>query len=102
MSVEEQIEMIERAWSEPDGFLFLAHIGRFTPEGAATFLADLERIDVPSGDTVDRRLVSLLWFIPTLLEWNRHANATTAERAAAYDRISSVVVDRLFVLLGVP
>lgn len=71
MKMSESVEVLESAWSEEDGFLFRLRVGEFETAKSASFLATLRKIDADQDNVLNRRAVSLLWYVPLFLEWQR-------------------------------
>ena len=67
-NTEELICLLEAEWDEPDGFLWrLRMTGTLDPQGYERFERLLRSIKLAGETTIDRRLVSLLWFAPIVM-----------------------------------
>jgi hypothetical protein len=71
MDAAESIRLLEGEWEQPDGFLGRLREGRFDPVGFERFEQLLRSIDRHQGGVINRRLVSLLWYVPTFMSWQR-------------------------------
>jgi hypothetical protein len=63
------IDILEAEYDLENGFLGLLRQGIFDPGGLDRLIAILTSIDLSNESVVDRRLVALLWMIPTLMSW---------------------------------
>lgn len=95
------IEELESAW-DIDGFLWHLRQGRFDTDEASRFLDLLKRIELPKDEPIPKRVVSLLWYLPSFLWWQRTRVAGNALDVGAYDRFSTEVHNTLEVILGTP
>lgn len=67
-------QLIKRMEAEYDldtGFLGRLRQGVFDQAGLDRLLALLRAIDFGDQDCIDRRVVALLWLIPTLMMWQQ-------------------------------
>ena len=69
MDADESIRLLEAEWELGVGFLGRLREGTFDPVGFERFERLLRSIDRPEGELIDRRLVSLLWYVPTFMSW---------------------------------
>ena len=67
MNDEELISQLEAAWTE-DGLFNPMRRGMFDSDQGDDFLRLMQSI-VPHGQSIDRRIVRSLWFLPLFLEW---------------------------------
>ncbi len=99
-------ELIKRLESEYDidrGFLGRLRQGAFDKEGLDRLLSVLKSIDFGHAKSIDRRLVSLLWLIPTLMEWQRERVAEKGGDITQLQRWASTrVQSALNKVLGMP
>jgi hypothetical protein len=107
LSHSEVIAALEDYWAV-DGFFFNCRAGSFDPnEGARLleFLNGLASQRHPAFDvdgSVPFRLVTLTWFIPTFLEWQRERVGERGGDLSAYDSFRLEIVEALSGLLGYP
>ena len=100
MDFNQAIERLDAEW-DMDGFLGLLRDGEFIPDRAESFLALLNEIVISDEDLLPKRLVSLLWYLPSFLVWQEERVAVKGD-VAAYKRFINQVCNRLEDLLGVP
>src|SRR4051794_21548434 len=100
LTVSRLIELIDAEWAE-DGFLGRLRRGIFEPSGYTGLKEKLDLIQL-KGDAIDRRLVSLLWFIPTFMGYQRRRVVERGGDVAALDQAITEVADKLLDILGTP
>ena len=95
------VEQLDFEWSE-EGFLGRLRTGSFVPTDAARFLSLLKDIRIPDGALVPKRALSLLWYLPSFLMWQRDRVAARGGDVVAFDRFITDVHSVLEDVLGVP
>ncbi|SFT75513.1 hypothetical protein SAMN04487904_107167 [Actinopolyspora lacussalsi subsp. righensis] len=98
---DELLEALEEAWDSESGFLGKLRSGRFDPDAGEAYVALLSTVP-PIGDTVDSRLVQLIWFAPTLIEWQTERATKSAAEVKKLERIGDLVREVLIARLGLP
>jgi hypothetical protein len=68
---DELIAALEHEWDLCEGFLGKLREGTFDPAGLDRLMRLLDGIDFTDAPEVNRKLVSLLWFMPLFMEWQR-------------------------------
>lgn len=63
------IQAIEPFWDLPAGSLYRLRQGELDEVGIDAMIEVLRSIDVPDDADLPKRFVSLIWFIPTSMEW---------------------------------
>lgn len=101
MKMEHLIEQLGNEW-DSDGFLGHVRIGRFPEKEAADFLKLLRSIDIDDNAEVPKRLLSLLWYLPTFLVWQRERVGEAGGDVNKYDHFITEVHNILEGALGVP
>ena len=97
------IELLEAAWSIPDGFLGQVREGKYDQAKGAEFIAMLNTINLPDDESsIDRRLVSLLWYIPSFLDWQTERIAEGDGDTDALQRQTDQIRAVLENILGAP
>ncbi|MGV9791371.1 hypothetical protein [Streptomyces sp. NPDC003435] len=91
------LELLDEAWDDEVGFLGKLRAREFDPVAGEAFVALLSRIP-PVGETVDSRLVQLIWSGPMFIEWQ----SERAGRHAELSRISMRVQEAVAAIPGVP
>jgi hypothetical protein len=64
----EEFAILECAWDD-SGFLGEFRAGLFDRAKAEEYVAALEAIPEPKGETIPRDLVRIIWFVPQFMEW---------------------------------
>jgi hypothetical protein len=100
--VQKWIRVLENEWDRPDGFLGKLREGTFDPRHATIFVGRLTDIKLSTSPVIDRRLVSLLWYIPIFLVWQRERIQENGGDLIAFERLINQVQGILENLLGVP
>ncbi len=103
MNNEELIALIEAEWDLDNGFLGRLRQGQFDRACYSRCSQALERIqrEVRNGDSMSRRLVSLLWYIPLFMSWQAERVKGSID-AQEYQRIANQIEGKLEEILGVP
>jgi hypothetical protein len=91
---------LEAEYDQEYGFLGLLRGGHFDTRARDRFLSLLESIDVSDSVRLERRLVSLLWYLPLFLQWQER-RLDDKERMAVHEVINRVT-SQLERILGVP
>lgn len=94
------IAQLEATYDFDDGFLGLLRGGHFDSLARDHFLRLLESMDLGAADTINRRVVGLLWYVPLFMQWQ-------LERLDEEDQIAvratiDQVTNQLERILGVP
>lgn len=98
--VKRVISSLEAEYDQEDGFLGLLRGGHFDTRARDRFLELLVSIDLGPSETINRRLVALLWYLPLLLEWQKRR--LDEEQRKALDQVMDEVTSQLERILGVP
>lgn len=101
MTTEQLIESLEVEWSS-EGFLGQLRLGKVTSEGAAHFLRLLSEIDVGEEEAIPKRLISLLWYLPSFLTWQRERVEKMGNDVNDYSHFVTDVHNTLERVLGIP
>lgn len=67
--IADLIKALEAEYDLDTGFLGRLREGTFDTAGLDRLIALLRSIEQGNEETINRRLVALLWMIPTLMEW---------------------------------
>lgn len=99
----EGIEMkLESFWSDESGVFWLLREGVFSVGKIEEVVSVLRAIDLGRDEVVSRRMVSMLWFIPTFMSWQQERVVENGGDAGVYARAINSVLDELQRILGVP
>jgi hypothetical protein len=99
---EESIKTLEESWTQPGGFLFELTEGRYELTAGEAFIARLHEIKCPKGKMISRRLVNVLWQIPSYLSDRRADVLENGGDVVAFDHLQLMVNVILDDLLGEP
>ena len=102
MTTFEIIEALEQEWSREGGFLGLLRDGKFSDEGLDRFLNLLDGIDFSDKELIELRLVSLTWYIPSFMGWQRERLLKNGIETSKLNSAITEVENRLETILGVP
>lgn len=101
MNTDLLIQTLENAW-DADGFLGRLRQGQFSPEEAERFLEVLSHIQIAENDQIPKRLLSLLWYLPSFLAWQVERVEERGSDRASYEHFCNSVLSVLEDSLGVP
>lgn len=99
--MDELLELLDEAWDEESGFLGKLRFGKFDPDAGEAYVALLSRIP-PIGETVEARLVQLIWFAPMFIEWQLERAAKSEDELRQLTRIATQVHEAVSNILGIP
>jgi hypothetical protein len=102
VSPEAAIPLVEAFWDLPDGALFRLRDGYYEPGWGERLAERLSSIELDEATRLPRRLGSLTWTIPTVMEWQVERVAERGGDIAALRREITVVRNALDRLLGTP
>lgn len=95
------IQQLETAWDE-NGFFDHLRAGMFNRTEASDFMIVLRSIDFNDQEMIPARLLSLIWYIPSFLDWQRDRVAEKGGDADGYARFITEVMSILEDVIGVP
>lgn len=102
MNVDNYINKLEKEWDDY-GFLAELRSGHFNKEKSADFIGMISTLQLDQNDLVPKRLLSLMWFLPLFLEWQRERIKDNCdEKSVEYARFIDEVHNILQEILGVP
>jgi hypothetical protein len=102
MDAAKAIKLLESEWEQPDGFLGRLREGKFDTAGFERFERLLRSIERHQGGVINRRLVSLLWYAPTFMSWQRER---VAEQGGSIEELEVAITkthNLVEEILGVP
>ncbi|WP_180686994.1 hypothetical protein [Streptomyces gossypiisoli] len=99
--MDDLLELLDEAWDDESGFLGKLRSGKFDPDAGEAYVALLSRIP-PIGETVEARLVQLIWFAPMFIEWQMERAAKNEDEHRQLTRIATQVHEAVSNVLGVP
>lgn len=84
------------------GLFWKLRSGQFDPAAFQRALGKLTAISIPERAFLPRRVVSLLWFIPSFMQWQIHRVGEMGGDVAAYGKAITLMTNQVERLLGVP
>jgi hypothetical protein len=93
---------LESFWSDESGVFWLLREGVFAVDKIEEVVFVLRAIDLGSDEFVSRRMVSMLWYMPTFMSWQQERVVENGGDADVYDRAMNSVLDEIQRILGVP
>ncbi|MGI8542653.1 MAG: hypothetical protein ACR2MD_04155 [Aridibacter sp.] len=102
VKVEETIKKLESYWNIDDGLFYeLRYKGILDIEKSEKFVQLLESIEI-SGEQINRRLVSLLWYLPLFLTWQKERISEQGGEIGEIEDWTNEIISILEKKLGVP
>lgn len=101
MTQEDLIGRLELEW-EDAGFFGQLRSGSFDEARGASVLAAIAACGLRSATHLERRLVSLLWYLPLFAEWQTERVQERGGAPVAYRRFVADLTTVLEEELGVP
>lgn len=95
------IELLDSSWDYEDGFLGKLRQGEFDKKLYLAFLVLLRGISFGDDELIPKRVVSLLWYIPLFMEWQKEQITKSIEEME-YNRFKTEIENQLERILGVP
>jgi len=102
MNINHVLCVLEQEWDFEDGFLGRLRCGEFEVAGLHRLLAVLETISLNDSEDINRRLVSLLWYMPLFMEWQKERVQEEGGDRLALENAINQVQTQVERLLGVP
>lgn len=101
MDTRDAKERLEKEWDLEKGFLGQLRLGRFSQEGVVRLLNIFEELPVSGEEYLDRRFVSLSWYIPVFMTW-QISRLDDLQDKRSLETAMNRVVSALERVLGVP
>ncbi len=98
---QELIEQLESTWEVDTGFFYKLRQGIFDRKLYNEFLILLKTIDFEDEEMIVSRVVSLLWYIPLFMEWQKERVVKTIN-LGEYNILKQNIENELERILGVP
>ncbi|MEO7719511.1 MAG: hypothetical protein ABIY70_25185 [Capsulimonas sp.] len=105
METDKLIQALEYEWEDEGGFLWRLRDRSFDAEGAKRLESLLQSISFENIDCIDKRLMQLLWFVPTFLQWcvETFRGISEDSNETYYVKQCEGRIQKIFVeLLGIP
>ena len=101
MKNDEVLQFLDNAWDR-DGFLGEVRTGHFSKEKGDAFLKALGKINIAEELDVPKRLLVLIWYLPSFLEWQKERISEKQGDTRAYEMFVTEVHNVLERVIGVP
>jgi hypothetical protein len=99
--MDELIQKLEATWDKGGLFDHL-RAGLFNQSEAADFTLLLRSIRIDGEEMVPTRFLSLIWYIPSFLDWQRTRVAEKGGDVEGYAHFITEVINILEEVIGVP
>ncbi len=105
MDAATAIQELEKEWDEIEaqGFFGQLRYGKvFNEAGYQRVMNILASVEVPQGETLDKRFIEVTWFIPAFMFWQREGWVLDGINVERLDQAISTVIEALTRVLGLP
>jgi hypothetical protein len=102
MDTKKIISEIEAEWDLDDGFLGILRQGEFRENKFEHLMDLLKSITIEDELLINRRLVSLIWYIPLFMTWQQDYFIANNKDARNVIVATNTVVNTIEDILGVP
>lgn len=102
MEITSAIAEVEREWDFDSGFLGRLRRDEFDTASLNRLLRVLKLIHTEKDIFINRRLVSLLWYMPLFMEWQKERVHEAGCDMAAFNKAINQVQSQVERILGVP
>ena len=96
------IAQLESEWEPGRGFFWHLRQGEFRDDQLERTLATLRLINAGDSDLLPRRWVSLLWYAPIFMEWQRERVKESGVDSNRYEQALSLILAEIERILGFP
>ncbi len=101
MDIKAATQKLENEWDVDAGFFGRLRYGFFDEAGLQRVKDILRSVDT-SYELLDKRFVSLTWFIPTFMSWQRERVIGRGRDVEILDRATHEMIELLYKVLGTP
>ena len=102
MNQERLIRNLEFEWETEHGFFWQLRQGAFSEEDFQRAFGRISSIPDFENSMIDRRVVSLLWYVPLFMQWQSDRILVNGGNAEAYRKAVTAMTNEVERLLGVP
>ena len=95
------VEQLDSEW-DTDGFFDRVRNGDYDAKQAQKVLNMLRAIDIGEDELLPKRLVTLLWYLPSFLGWQAERVQERGGDRAAFEKFATDVCNTLEEVLGTP
>lgn len=96
-----EISLLDAEWDE-SGFLGGVRLGIYNSDKAEKFLTMLRSLDIGETEFIPKRLMALLWYIPSFLSWQVERLSESGVDLSSYERFVNAVHNTLEEIIGTP
>lgn len=96
------VQQLESEWSLESGSLGRLRRGIFDEAAMGNLFKLLETIDLGDAVEIDRRLVSLIWYIPLFMSWQHERVQKNGGSLEALKRAEETAHSIITRILGIP
>lgn len=96
------LSQLEALWDSDCGALWRLRQGEYSEKELQDVAALLSTIDLGDKQMLDKRLVTLLWYMYPFLEWQSTRIAEAGGDLVSYERIANQLRSEIERILGVP
>ena len=94
--------MLDSHWALPDGALYRLRQGDLDIAAIDELISFLRTISIPDEATIPKRLASLLWMLPALMEWQTDRVIESGGSAEALRTRAQSAYNEVERILGIP
>ena len=102
MDMQTTIKALELEWDLEHGFLGGIREGNFKSERLERLISILEAVELSSSTKLEKRFVSLTWYIPIFLMWQKERYIEQGKDAIEIDQAFNRLEEILEKKLGIP
>jgi hypothetical protein len=102
MALADFIQRVESEWQPDTGFFWKVRQGIFDKSDFNRALSQVASVPSPNGEPLPARLVSLLWYIPIFMEWQRDRVRENGGDVGEFAFSANKLTTEVERILGVP
>jgi len=102
MNDEVIVSILEQEWDFDSGFFGNLRRGTFDAQMLKRLISILEDISLQKDSHLSRRTVSLLWYMPLFMGWQRESIKESGGSLEDFDKATNLVQSFIERILGVP
>jgi len=102
MNYEREIKALESEWLPESGFFWRIRQGRFAADEFQCVFKKVSAISIEENAELPRRIVSLLWYIPWVMQFQIERVQENGGDVAGYSKAITTMTTEIERLLGVP
>ncbi len=102
MDTASVIADLEREWEFESGFFGRLRRGEFDRASLSRLIQALDLIDAQGSTVLNRRVVSLLWYVPIFMGWQADRVQEAGGDIDEFDKATTRVQNAVERILGVP